>query len=92
MISGAHVTIEAPTGTAGLAHALNAAVAGSPFTLAATTARGSTATRCTFVAARPGMALGYGNLIDLQHRLTRSFDLVAIERITTLDQHARLAS
>ena len=92
MIHGAHVTIESPASSNDLTHAINTAIEGSPFALAATTARGSTATRCTFVPIRPGMALGYRNLIDLQHRLAHTVDIVGIERITTLDQTARLAS
>lgn len=92
MIHGAHVTIETAANHDDLARAISAAIEGTPFVLAAATARGTTATRCTFMPARPGMALGYRNLIDLQHRLAHTVDIVGIERITTLDQTARLAS
>ena len=92
MISGAHVHIETWSHGAELARTIGAVIEGSPFVLAATDALGPLEHRCTFTAAHPAMALGYRNIIDLQHRLSAQFDIVGVERVTTVDHFARVAS
>lgn len=92
MISGAHVHIETWSHGAELTRAINAVIDGGPFVLAAMEALGPLEHRCTFTAKQPGMALGYRNVIELQHRLSDQFDIVGVERVTTVDHLARVAS
>ena len=92
MISGAHVHIETWAHGAELARAIAAAIEGGPFVVTGAEAVGPLEHRCTFTAVQPGMALGYRNIIDLQHRLSTQFDIVGVERVTTVDHLARVAS
>ena len=79
MLAGAIVHIDSPADAADLADAVHRVTEDGPFVLADVTPAGVDRHRCTFQVRRPGLALGYRHVIDLQHRLDRAFHLVAVE-------------
>lgn len=58
-----------------------------PFEVTSVTSGGSHRHECRFGLKRPGMAVGYGSVIELQHRVIGDFDIVGVERnhLDTLD-------
>lgn len=79
-LRGADVHIHSTTGGDELAAALSRTVDGGPFQVAAVEAVGPAEHRCAFRVKQAGTAIGYRNIIDLQHRLTQQFDIVRVER------------
>ncbi len=86
MIHGADIDIRSAVGGADLAAALTRAVTGGPFEVAEVQAAGPDRHRCTFLPKSAGLCVGYGNVLDLQHRVTRDFEIIRVEC------HAALAS
>lgn len=86
MIHGADIDIRSAIGGDDLAAAMAAVVDGGPFALAAVHAAGPDRHRCEFRPRKEGMWIGYGNVLDLQHRVTRDFEIIRVEC------HAALAS
>lgn len=84
MIHGAEIDIESAVGGDELAAALDAAIAGSPFRVAAVRPAGPDRQRCSFRVRTAGLAVGYGNILDLQHRVARQFEIVRVERCAAL--------
>jgi hypothetical protein len=79
-LRGADVHINSTIGGDELAAALTRAVDGGPFQVATVEAVGPAEHRCAFRVKHSGLAVGYRNIIDLQHRLVQQFDIVRVER------------
>lgn len=81
MIDGAMVEID-PQGAGRLEMVTTVAelTEGSPFELERFDDLGDGNLLLTFCLRKPGIAIGYRNVIDLQHRLATRFDVVAAER------------
>ena len=79
-LNGAHVAIETPLPVADLEQVLSALSLGTPFRLESIERIGPDVHRCEFGLSRPGIVVGFGNVIDLQFRIAREFDIVSVER------------
>ncbi len=79
-LRGADVHINSAVGGDELADALNRAVDGGPFQVTGVETVGPAEHRCAFRVKHDGLAIGYRNIIDLQHRLAQQFDIVRVER------------
>ena len=79
-IQGAFVLLESVGDTEYVAASLRALTGSGPFRVASVSSVGTELHRCTFAVKHEGMAVGYRNLIDLQHVIAREFDIVSVER------------
>ena len=79
-LDGACICIESPGEVEDVASMLRSITTDGPFTVAAVELVGVERHRCTFELKRPGLAIGYRSLIDLQHRVDRDFHIVSVER------------
>lgn len=79
-IQGAHVRLESNAEQKEIEAVLCALIAAGPFRLTSVESIGRERHDCTFGLKRPGLAVGYRNIIDLQHSIAKSFDIVRVER------------
>ena len=79
-LRGADVHINSAVGGDELAVALRRVLDGGPFQVTGVEAVGPAEHRCAFRVKHDGVAIGYRNIIDLQHRLAQQFDIVRVER------------
>jgi hypothetical protein len=82
---GADVVVLADGDPDELTHVLRGVLDGSPFTVSAVEAEGTTRARVRFLAEDLHLMLGWGNLIDLQRRLLPVVEVVAVERLRAID-------
>jgi hypothetical protein len=79
-IDGADVLVESAGDRAEIVAELEALTAGGPFALAAVEPAGAGRHRCSFRVRAEHLAVGYRNIIDLQHRIAACFDIVSVHR------------
>ena len=87
-LDGACICIESAGGVDDVASMLRSLTSDGPFSVAAVELVGAERHRCTFELKRPGLAIGYRSLIDLQHRVDRDFHIVSVERHVSHQQDA----
>jgi hypothetical protein len=78
-LDGACICIDSAAGAESVSSTLRSLTADGPFAVAAVEPVGVERHRCTFELKRPGLAVGYRSLIDLQHRVDRDFHIVSVE-------------
>lgn len=79
-ISEVEVYLQSPMTGDALAAAVREALDDGPFRLTTIEPIGAGGYRCTFDRRREGITLGSGNVLQLQYRLARRFEIVSVER------------
>jgi|GEM_PF-2475490 len=79
-IDGADVVVEAASEASHVAAELEAATGGGPFVLVGVEPAGPGRHRCSFRVRTEHLAVGFRNVIDLQHRIAGCFDIVSVHR------------
>jgi hypothetical protein len=83
-IVGADIDIDNAASSDEVAAGVISLAAGSAFRLAGIETIAAERYRCTFDLATDGLVVGFRNVIDLQHRINREFDIVSVERRRSL--------
>ena len=78
-VQAACIEIDSEADSSDVAVVLRTLTSGGPFAVSAVEHLGSSRHRCQFGLARPGLAVGYRSLIELQHRIDREFDIVSVD-------------
>jgi hypothetical protein len=84
------IRIESASGSNDVAETLSQLCSSSPFALHSVTAAWTGVHDCSFQTKREGLAVGYASIIELQHRVHRSYDIVSVDRITNSPTFGRL--
>ena len=79
MVQTACVEIDCDADSSDVADVLRSLTLGGPFTVSDVVAAGSRRLRCHFRLTRADMAVGYGSVIELQHRIDREFHIVSVD-------------
>ncbi len=79
-LNGASICIDSVGEVDDVASMLRALTADGPFAVTDVQLVGAERHRCTFELKRPGLAVGYRSLIDLQHKVDRDFHIISVER------------
>jgi hypothetical protein len=82
-VHAACIQIESEATGDDLAHALRSLTAGGPFAVSGIEHVRPGRHRCHFGLAKPGLAVGYRSVIELQHRIDREFDIVSVDHHAT---------
>jgi hypothetical protein len=84
------IRIQSESGPDEVAEALRQACSSSPFALRSVTSTWTGVHDCSFQTKREGLAVGYASIIELQHRVHQSYDIVSVDRITDARTFGRL--
>lgn len=79
-ITGAEIHIRSAASSDDVAARLRTTLAGGPFVVTRVAHAGGDHHNCRFDLRHPGMAVGYRNIIDLQHRIDHHFDILGVQR------------
>lgn len=83
LVQEAWIEIDSAAGSDDVAALLQLLTSGGPFRVSSVQAVGSERHCCRFGLVRPGVAVGYRSVIDVQHRIDREFDIVSVDHRST---------